>query len=96
MPVYKVGYGDGYPRSLSNKGEVLIGGTRRPILGRICMDITVVGLETTDNIEIGDEVILIGKQGDEEITVDEIAEKADTIPYEILTQIGKRVKRIYT
>ena len=91
----QVGYGDGYPRSLSNKGEVLIGGTRRPILGRICMDITVVGLETTDNIEIGDEVILIGKQGDEEITVDEIAEKADTIPYEILTQIGKRVKRIY-
>ena len=92
----QVGYGDGYPRSLSNKGEVLIGGTRRPILGRICMDITVVGLETTDNIEIGDEVILIGKQGDEEITVDEIAEKAGTIPYEILTQIGKRVKRIYT
>ena len=92
----QVGYGDGYPRSLSNKGEVLIGGTRRPILGRICMDITVVGLETTDNIEIGDEVILIGKQGDEEITVDEIAEKAETIPYEILTQIGKRVKRIYT
>ena len=91
----QVGYGDGYPRSLSNKGEVLIGGTRRPILGRICMDITVVGLETTDNIEIGDEVILIGKQGDEEITVDEIAEKTDTIPYEILTQIGKRVKRIY-
>lgn len=92
----QVGYGDGYPRSLSNKGEVLIGGKRRPILGRICMDITVVGLETTDNIEIGDEVILIGKQGDEEITVDEIAEKAETIPYEILTQIGKRVKRIYT
>lgn len=92
----QVGYGDGFPRSLSNNGEVLIGGKRQPILGRICMDITVVGLETTDNIEIGDEVILIGKQGDEEITVDEIAGKAETISYEILTQIGKRVKRIYT
>ncbi|RKU26588.1 alanine racemase [Candidatus Poribacteria bacterium] len=91
----QVGYGDGYPRSLSNKGEVLINGIRRPILGRICMDITVVGLETTDHVEIGDEVILIGKQGDAEITVDEIAKKTETIPYEILTQIGKRVKRIY-
>lgn len=91
----QVGYGDGYPRSLSNKGEVLIGGIRRPILGRICMDITVVGLDTDDNVKIGDEVILIGKQGDAEITVDEIAEKAGTIPYEILTQIGNRVKRIY-
>ncbi|MCG9129907.1 alanine racemase [Candidatus Poribacteria bacterium] len=92
----QVGYGDGYPRSLSNVGEVLIGGIRRPILGNICMDLTVVGLETSDKVEIGDEVILIGKQGDEEITVDEIAEKANTIPYEILTRIGNRVKKIYT
>ena len=92
----QVGYGDGFPRKLSNRGEVLIGGKRRRILGRICMDISVVELETTDSIEIGDEVILIGKQGDEEITVDEFAKKSETISYEILTQIGKRVKRIYT
>lgn len=91
----QVGYGDGYPRSLSNHGEVLITGKRRPIIGRICMDLTVVKLEQNDEVKIGDEVVLIGKQGNEEITVNEIAEKTGTIPYEILTRIGKRVKRIY-
>ena len=59
------------------------------------MDLTVVKLEQNDEVIIGQEVVLIGKQGDEEITVNEIAEKTDTIPYEILTRIGKRVKRIY-
>ena len=91
----QVGYGDGYPRALSNRGDVLIGGNRRPIIGRICMDLMVVKLEQNDDVLIGEEVVLIGKQGDEEISVNEIAEKADTIPYEILTRIGKRVKRIY-
>lgn len=92
----QVGYGDGYPRSLSNIGEVLIADFRRPIIGRVCMDMIVVGLKPSDNVSVGDEVVLIGKQGDEEITIYELAEKADTISYEILTNIGKRVKRIYT
>lgn len=92
----QVGYGDGYPRALSGKGEVLIGGIRHPILGRVCMDMIVCRLMSTDNITVGDEVVLIGKQGNEEITVDEIAEHANTISYEILTNISKRVKRIYT
>lgn len=91
----QVGFGDGYPRSLSNIGEVLIGGVRRPILGNICMDTMVVGLGNSENISVGDEVVLIGKQGDEEIRIEEIAEKANTITYEILTRIGKRVNRIY-
>ncbi len=92
----QIGYGDGYPRSLSNIGEVLIGGLRRPIVGRVCMDMIVVGLETSDKVSVSDEVVLIGKQGNEEITINEIAEKANTISYEILTNIGKRVKRIYS
>ncbi len=91
----QVGYGDGYPRALSNVGEVLIGGVRRSIIGRVCMDVSVVGLESTDNVSVGDEVVLIGEQGDAEITVNELAHRAGTIPYEILTQIGARVPRIF-
>ena len=90
-----VGYGDGYPRALSNRGEVLIGGKRHPIIGRICMDLMVVRLEQNSEVSIGQEVVLLGKQDKEEISVNELAEKAGTIPYEILTRIGKRVQRIY-
>ena len=91
----QVGYGDGYPRALSGVGEVLIGGARRPIVGRVCMDVSVVRLASTDNVSVGDEVVLIGKQGDAEITVDELAHRAGTISYEILTQIGARVPKNY-
>ena len=95
VAMVQIGYGDGYPRALSGTGEVLIGGMRRPIIGRVCMDVSVVQLEPADKIAIGDEVVLIGKQGDSEITVDEVAQRAGTIPYEILTQIGTRVKRTF-
>ena len=95
VAMVQVGYGNGYPRALSNVGEVLIGGARRPIIGRVCMDVTVVRLEPTDSVSVGDEVVLIGKQGDTEITVDELAHRASTISYEILTQIGTRVPRIF-
>ena len=91
----QIGYGDGYPRALSNVGEVLIGGVRRSIIGRVCMDVSVIRLEPTDNVSVGDEAVLIGKQGDAEITVDELADRAGTISYEILTQIGTRVPRIF-
>ena len=93
VAMVQIGYGDGYPRSLSGIGEVLIDGMRRSIIGRVCMDVSVVRLEPSDAVSIGDEVVLIGKQGNAEITVDEIAQRAGTIPYEILTQIGTRVKR---
>ena len=95
VAMVQVGYGDGYPRALSGVGEVLIGGARRPIIGRICMDVSVVRLEPTDNVSVGDEVVLIGKQGNAEITVDEIAHRTGTISYEILTQIRTRVTRVF-
>ncbi len=91
----QVGYGDGYPRALSGIGEVLIGGRRCPIIGRICMDMMVVQLESSANVSVGEEVVLIGKQGNEEIKIYEVADQANTIPYEILTNIAKRVNRIY-
>ena len=95
IAMVQVGYGDGYPRGLSTVGEVLIGGVRCPIIGRVCMDVSVVQLSDAANVSVGDEVVLIGKQGDAEITVDEIAHHAGTISYEILTQIGSRAKRIF-
>lgn len=95
VAMVQIGYGDGYPRSLSGTGEMLIGGMRRPIIGRVCMDVSVVQLEPSDKVAIGDEAVLIGKQADEEITVDEVAQRAGTISYEILTQIGNRVQRTF-
>ncbi len=90
-----IGYGDGYPRSLSNKGEVLIRGQRAKVAGAICMDITMLDVTHIKGVEQGDEAVLIGKQGDDNITVDELAEKAGTISYEILCGITNRVPRVY-
>lgn len=95
VAMVQVGYGDGYPRALSNSGEVLIDGKRCPIIGRVCMDVSVVQLQSEDSVSVGDEVVLIGSQGDSEITVDEVAHRAGTISYEILTQMGARVKRTF-
>ena len=95
VAMVQVGYGDGYPRALSNIGEALINGARRPIIGKVCMDVSVIRLEPTDNVSVGDAVVLIGKQGNAEITVDELAHRTGTISYEILTQIGRRVPRIF-
>ena len=95
IAMVQIGYGDGYPRALSGVGAVLIGGVRCRIIGRICMDVSVVELIDAANVSVGDEVVLIGKQGDAEIRVDEVAHRAGTIPYEILTQIGRRVHKIY-
>lgn len=91
-----IGYGDGYPRSLSNKGEVLIRGQRARVAGTICMDITMLDVTHIKGVKQGDEVVLIGKQGNDKITVDELAEKAGTISYEILCGITSRVPRAYT
>ena len=87
-----IGYADGYPRALSNKGAVLIGEKRCPIVGRICMDQLMAAVD--DTVMPGDEVVLIGKQGDEEIKVDELAELAGTIHYEILCGL-RRIPRIF-
>jgi len=89
-----VGYGDGYLRSLSHKAEVLIRGNRYPVIGTISMDQIVVNIEN-DSAFNGDEVILLGSEGTNSVTCDELADWAGTNPYEILTNINTRVPRIY-
>ncbi len=90
-----VGYGDGYNRALSNRGEVLIGGRRFPVVGRICMDQIMVDIGQDSSIRVGDEVVIYGEQGDERISVEEIAEKLGTIPYEVVCWIAHRVPRVF-
>jgi alanine racemase len=89
-----IGYGDGYPRNLSDKAEVLIRKNRFRISGRICMDQILVDVAEVP-VKIGDEVILIGSDGVNKITAEELAHQAGTIPYEIVCGIGSRVPRIY-
>ena len=87
-----IGYADGYPRSLSSKAEVLIGGQRCKVAGSVTMDQILVDCGKLD-VAPGDEVVVIGRQGDEEITVEELAGRAGTIGYEIVSRIGERVPR---
>ena len=89
-----VGYADGYPRSLSGKGSVLIGGKRAPILGRVCMDQMMVDVTGMD-VSLRDEVTLMGKDKEEEITVYELSELSGRFPYEFVCDISSRVKRIW-
>jgi alanine racemase len=90
------GYGDGYSRHLSNVGvEVLIQGRRCPVLGRITMDQTMVDVSGLPEVNVGDEVVLIGRQGNEAILASELAQKAGTIAWEIFTGITKRAVRVY-
>jgi alanine racemase len=90
-----VGYADGYARLLSNRGQALVRGERAPVVGRVCMDLTMLDVTDIRNVRQGDEVVLLGRQGDAEISADEMAAWADTISYEILTSIGARVLRIH-
>jgi len=90
-----VGYADGYQRLLSNRGEVLVGGQRAPVVGRVCMDLTMIDVTDIRNVKQGDEVVLLGRQGKAEISADEMAAWANTISYEILTSISARVPRIH-
>jgi alanine racemase len=90
-----IGYADGYSRHLSNHGEVLIHGKRAPVVGKICMDFIMVDVTDIPRVSAGDEVILMGRQGREQITAEEIAGKINSISYEVLCLIGKRVPRIY-
>lgn len=89
-----IGYADGLDRRLSNRGRVLIRGNFYPIVGLICMDQAMVDLGPCTDIPVGEEVILIGKSGDHEITIYEIAQLLETIPCEISCQIGPRIKRL--
>lgn len=88
-----VGYGDGYPRILSNRADVLVHGCRARVVGRVCMDMLMADVTDIPNVGLDDEVVLMGRQGDECITPDELAEHAETIPYEIMLGFLPRVPR---
>ena len=95
LAIIPVGYEDGYPRSLSNRGQVLIGGRRAPVRGTICMNMCIADISAIEGVEPGDEVVLLGRQGKESITADEIAAWAETISYEVLCLLGNNNERTY-
>lgn len=90
-----VGYADGYPRALSNKGSVIIKGQKVPIVGRVCMDQFMVDVTSIPNIEMGDEVILIGEDKNLKITIEELGILSDHLNYELACDFGKRVPRLF-
>jgi len=90
------GYADGYPRHISNRdAAMLVRGKRCPLLGRVTMDLMMIDVSHLADATVGDEVVLMGRQGEEEISCEELAEKADTITWEIITRVGSRVRRVY-
>jgi alanine racemase len=90
------GYADGYPRHLSNRdASVLVRGQRCALLGRVTMDLMVIDVSHIKDATVGDEVVLLGRQGNEEVSATELAERTGTISWEIVTRIGSRVRRVY-
>lgn len=96
IAVLPIGYADGYSRALSNRGAVLIGGSRAPVVGRVCMDMTMVDVTDIPEVKPGHEAVLIGRQGNMQITAADLALWLGTIPYEVLCAIGPRVIRRYS
>lgn len=94
LAVLPTGYWDGYDRGLSSVGHVLIGGIRCKVIGRICMNMMVVDVTDVSDAKEGDEAVLLGKQGNDEITADAVAAKINTINYEVVTRINPQIKRI--
>ncbi|PFE03020.1 alanine racemase [Bacillus cereus] len=90
-----IGYADGYNRQLSNKGHALINGIRVPVLGRVCMDQLMLDVTKAMPVQVGDEVVFYGKQGEEEIPVEEIADMLGTINYEVTCMLDRRIPRVY-
>jgi alanine racemase len=93
--VVPVGYGHGYSWLLSNRGRMLVHGRSCPILGRVTMDLTMIDLAAAAEAQVGDEVVLFGEQGEATLSLEEVARGSETLPYEILCTIGKRVTRLY-
>jgi alanine racemase len=93
--VVAVGYGHGYSWLLSNRGHMLVRGRRVPILGRVTMDLTMVDVTDVPGASVGDEVVLFGDQGEASLPLEEVARGSETLPYEVMCTIGKRVTRIY-
>lgn len=90
-----VGYGDGYPRSLSNKGYMLIHGKKAPIIGRVCMDQCMVDVTEIEDVKFGNEVVLVGRDGDEYLSVETLSRLSDRFNYEFVCLMGKRIPREY-
>lgn len=90
-----VGYGDGYARALSNRGQMLVRGHKAPVIGRVCMDLTLIDVGHIPGAALDDEVVVFGRQGDGEISADDLANALDTINYEIVTSVSNRVPREY-
>lgn len=95
LAVIPVGYADGYSRLFSNKSQVLIAGRRAPVVGRVCMDLIMVDVGRAGVVEPGAEVVLLGPQGNEEITADQLAQILGTINYEIVCKVSSRVPRVF-
>ncbi len=95
VAVVPVGYADGYPRKLSNIGEVIVGGQKCKIVGRVCMDQIMIDITGLNNIKVGDMVILLGRDKEQSIDADDLAKKVGTISYEILTSLSVRLPRYY-
>ncbi|MCA1658643.1 MAG: alanine racemase, partial [Verrucomicrobiaceae bacterium] len=90
------GYADGYPRHLSNRdAAVLVGAKRCALLGRVTMDLMMIDVSDVRDVDVGEEAVLMGRQGSEEISATELAERAGTITWEITTRVGSRVRRVY-
>lgn len=95
IAVLPIGYADGFSRRLSNRGMVLVQGRRAPIVGLVCMDMVMADVTAIAEVRVGDEVVVIGQQGGDRITADDIAEWTGTISYEVLCSIGPRIPRLY-
>ena len=89
------GYADGYRRRFSSKGEMLVGGRRVPVVGRVCMDLTMLDVGALPGVQLEDEVVIFGKQGNESISADDLAQALGTINYEMVCDITARVPRVY-
>ncbi|MDA8020057.1 MAG: alanine racemase [Thermoanaerobaculia bacterium] len=94
LAVLPTGYADGYDRKLSNTGHVLVHGRRAPVLGRICMNLTMIDVTDIPDVRVEDEVVLLGRQGEKEITAEQMASVVGTIPYEIVARIAPHIPRI--
>ena len=90
-----VGYADGYPRCLSNRGRVLVNGEFADIVGRVCMDQFMIDITDIPNVEVGSEVVLVGKSGNNELTMEEVSEEAYSFNYELPCRVARRVVRVY-
>ncbi|MCC6346007.1 MAG: alanine racemase [Nitrospirales bacterium] len=95
IAVIALGYADGFNRKFSNNAEVLVRGKRAPVVGRVCMDLTMVDVTEVPDAEEGDDVVILGKQGELSLDAAELARRADTIPYEMLIALGSKARRVY-